>query len=131
MAQKVFIYACENTYGGLHGMYEIAVEEIDSIKEACMTAEEMSLNVMHSYSAIYEQYRDQAREMAEVDDYFYEEDAEDVYYSCLDEIIEENIYYSIYPIKDEYQNLSTKELYKYCLQEGYESFINKYCDEAI
>lgn len=137
MAQKVFIYACENTYGGFHGMYEIAVEEIDSIKEAHEIAEEMSLNVMDSYHVIIEDYRDQARELMEDEydnfdkDNMDMEEEEALFYSYMDEIIEENICYSIYLIKDKYQNLSVKELYNHYQREGYESFVNKYCDELL
>ena len=31
---RVYIYACEGTYGGLHGMNEVCVTEVETLQDA-------------------------------------------------------------------------------------------------
>ena len=45
----VYIFACEGSYGGLHGMYNEDVVEVQDIKEADEYGYEMAQDVVESY----------------------------------------------------------------------------------
>ena len=45
----VYIFACEGSYGGLHGMYEEDVIEVRNMEEANNYGYEMAQNVVESY----------------------------------------------------------------------------------
>ena len=45
----VYIFACEGSYGGLHGMYNEDVVEVQNIEEADEYGYEMALGVVESY----------------------------------------------------------------------------------
>ena len=45
----VYIFACEASYGGLHGMYEEDVIEVRNMEEANNYGYEMAQNVVESY----------------------------------------------------------------------------------
>ena len=46
----VYIFACESSYGGLHGMYDEDVVEVRDMEEADEYGHEMALNVIESYN---------------------------------------------------------------------------------
>ena len=45
----VYIFACESSYGGLHGMYNVDVVEVQDMEEANEYGYEMALGVVESY----------------------------------------------------------------------------------
>ena len=45
----VYIFACEASYGGLHGMYDADVVEVRDMEEANEYGYEMALGVVESY----------------------------------------------------------------------------------
>ena len=45
----VYIFACEASYGGLHGIYNADVVEVQDMKEANEYGYEMALDVVESY----------------------------------------------------------------------------------
>ena len=45
----VYIFACEGSYGGLHGMYNADVVEVQDMEEANEYGYEMALGVVESY----------------------------------------------------------------------------------
>lgn len=45
----VYIFACEGSYGGLHGMYNEDVVEVQNMEEANEYGYEMALDVVESY----------------------------------------------------------------------------------
>ena len=45
----VYIFACESSYGGLHGIYNEDVVEVQDIKEADEYGYEMAQDVVESY----------------------------------------------------------------------------------
>ena len=45
----VYIFACEGSYGGLHGIYDADVVEVRDIEEANEYGYEMALGVVESY----------------------------------------------------------------------------------
>ena len=45
----VYIFACEGSYSGLHGMYDADVVEVQDMEEANEYGYEMALGVVESY----------------------------------------------------------------------------------
>ena len=45
----VYIFACEGSYGGLHGIYDADVIEVQDMEEADEYGYEMALGVVESY----------------------------------------------------------------------------------
>ena len=45
----VYIFACEASYGGLHGIYDVDVVEVQDMEEANKYGYEMALGVVESY----------------------------------------------------------------------------------
>lgn len=104
---KVFIYAYEQSYGGLHGINDMCVCDIDSLDEINDIGLDMALGVIDSYSNIFE---------SEYDD---EEDYDDPTDFCC---------WEAYKIKDDI-NLSVDELDSICNELGDELFIEEYCNK--
>ena len=50
----VYIYACEASYGGLHGMYDEDVVEVRDMEEANAYGYEMAQGVIESYDCFDE-----------------------------------------------------------------------------
>lgn len=102
---KVFIYATEGLYQGLHGIYSQDVVEVDDIEEAKQIAIEMSDSLISDFGLEEE----------------YEDSNFDIEYNCL-----------VYSIRYEYENAYTcAELSDIAYNEGYEYFIEKYCGEEL
>ena len=57
---KLFIYAYDLIYGGLHGMYDYTFCEADSKKEAEEEAIDLSCGVIHSYHYIEDSLAEEA-----------------------------------------------------------------------
>ena len=51
----VYIFACETSYGGLHGMYEEDVIEVRNMEEANNYGYEMAQDVVESYGCFDEE----------------------------------------------------------------------------
>ena len=96
---KVFIYAYENTYGGMHGINTLAVYDVDTLAEADEIGFNMAQEVIESY------------------DFFDEADEE----------LLENCCWDVYVIKDEFQSMPTRELDTLCCNLGCDLFTDKYC----
>ena len=104
---RVFIYAYEQTYGGLHGIHDMCVCDIDSLDEINDIGLDMALGVVDSYFHVFEN---------EYDD---EENYDDPADFCC---------WEAYKIKDNI-NLSVDELDEICNALGDELFVEKYCDK--
>ena len=105
---KVFIYATEGIYQGLHGIENHEVVEIENLKEAEWIGQEMAESLIDEFG---------------LESDYYDEDGE------LDFDPEFN--YSIYAIADEYASMYIEELNDIADREGYETFIEKYCGEEL
>ena len=101
---KVFIYATEGIYQGLHGIYAQSVVEVDTPEEAEVIAWDLAGNL--------------------VDEFGLEEEYEESGF-------EPEFDYSIYRISDEYAKATVGELEDIACNEGHESFIKDYCVEEI
>lgn len=104
---RFVIYAYESTYGGLHGIYDICVTEINSLDEADDIGETMAYEVIDSYSHLFTN-----------DEEDYDEDEE---YEATSPEWE---YTRILP---KWDNIPTAELDAEAAELGYEKFVNKYC----
>ena len=105
--QRVFIYACEDSYGGLHGIEDMTVTEVSNLKVADEIGRDMSLGVIESYG-IREEYGE-----------------EDVEYDS-----DEGTCWEIYKIKEGIC-ISTSELDAECCNLGKEDFIEQYCEKEV
>ena len=102
---RFVIYAYESTYGGLHGIYDICVTEINSLDEADDIGKTMAYEVIDSYSHLFEPDPDEGDEEYEATSPEWE-------------------YTRILP---KWDNIPTAELDAEAAELGYEEFVNKYC----
>lgn len=100
MTHKVFIYAVEGMYQGLHGVYWQGVVEVDNRKEADDWGREMAYELIESYGLEEE----------------YEDSFIDYYSEC---------YWEVHEIKPTL--LSVKELDEICGDLDRDAFIEEYC----
>lgn len=126
------VIACEQMYGGLHGMVSYFVAEGTEEEVEEMAIEE-SYAIMEEFSSIMDDLQEAAREYLgwteeEFDEYIEDwnsaENAE--YAEVLNEIMQDNLEYEIYPIVKE-TNLSLEHLDN-LFNENPEGFIREYCN---
>ena len=99
---RFVIYAYESTYGGLHGIYDICVTEVNSLDEADHIGETMAYEVIDTYSHLF----------ANDEDEEYEATSPEWEYTR---------------ILPKWDNIPTAELDAEAAELGYEEFVNKYC----
>ena len=59
----VYIFACESSYGGLHGMYDEDVVEVRDMEEANEYGYEMAQGVVESYGYYFDEDEDIEQEL--------------------------------------------------------------------
>ena len=59
----VYIFACESSYGGLHGMYDENVVEVRDMEEANEYGYEMAEGVVESYNCFNDDEEDVEQEL--------------------------------------------------------------------
>lgn len=104
---RFVIYAYESTYGGLHGIYDICVTEVNSLDEVDNIGEAMAYEVIDSYSHLF--WSDE------------EEEDEDEEYEVTSPEWE---YARILP---KWDDIPTETLSAEATELGYKEFVNKYC----
>jgi len=126
------VIACEQMYGGMHGMVSYFVAEGTEEEVEEMAIDE-SYAIMEEYSSIMDDLEAAAaNEIGWDEDEFdeYMEDAtsgaDDEYTRALDEQMAENLQYEIYPIVKE-TNLSLEQLDNLFCRNP-EDFIREYCN---
>ena len=108
----VYIYSDETIYGGLYGMYDCGVYDVDSIDDANKIGRELAYDVVESYSCISENY-----------DY---DDDDDM------ETLDESLQWIIWTIKPEIlEKLGIDDLMKEFARLDRDSFVDMYCGERI
>ena len=126
------VIACEQMYGGLHGMVSYFVTEgpEEAAEEAAI---DESYAIMEEYSSIMEDLEAAAAEEIgwdedELDEYMEDSTSgvDDEYTRALNEQMRENLMYEIYPIVEE-TNLSLEQLDNLFCRNP-EEFIRKYCN---
>lgn len=91
------IYADENVYQGLHGMYDWTITQCDTEEEANEIAMSMSIDVMESYNEIMDDLYEEAGITLTDDTELSDEDL-----NRLDEVMQNNIDFIITPIPDDF-----------------------------
>ena len=104
---RVFIYATEGIYQGLHGISNQCVVEIKDTKEADEIGQEMAENLVEEYG---------------LEDEYYGDEDDDEY------MFDPEFNWNIYKIRDDVTE-SIEELDNIAYREGYETFIEEYCEE--
>ena len=119
---KYVIHACEQSYGGLHGIETCLVVEADDYSDVVDTACEASRELMGSYCFIEEALREQACFYCGVDEYDEEdEDLERAY----EDAVEENIDYSIWRVNEDcpYNRNEIDQM----IADDLEGFVEEFC----
>ena len=104
---RFVIYAYESTYGGLHGIYDICVTEVNSLDEADDIGETMAYEVIDSYSHLFTSEEEDCNEDGE-----YEATSPEWEYTR---------------ILPKWDDIPTETLDAEAAELGYEEFVNKYC----
>lgn len=121
---KIFIYACENFYGGLHGIEDFCVEELETYDKKLVRdiGIELSQDVIENYINVDRDYLD----CCGPEDF----DSEEDYWEAYNEAVGEHSEWYAYKIKDEFDNMTIKELEEIATRiTGPQSFIKEYCEE--
>ena len=110
---RVFVYACEEMYHGLHGIEDMRVVEVESVEEADEYGREMSADIIESFDTI-----------GDFDEYEDEEAYEEAFLDARE--------WYVYPIDEEKaKGLSIEELDRLASTEGRDYFVEEYCGEMF
>lgn len=121
MARYV-IFAADQIYKGLHGMFDIFIDEYGCDFDAALDARNASLEVIDSYSIITEYLDESASE--EVTEDMFDDEIHNIYW----ETYQEDIYFEYKEIdENKAKDYSINELNKIACEVGYEEFIEKFC----
>lgn len=100
---RIVIETTEGMYGGLHGLSNGAVFEVDDMSEADSLALELGYDLVDSYECLSEMYnREDDPESLELD-------------------------WTVDIVSPEFDNLSTQFLDTEYSKLGYDDFVDKYC----
>ena len=126
------VIACEQMYGGMHGMVSYFVAEGTEEEVEEMAIDE-SYAIMEEYSSIMDDLEAAAAyeigwDEDELDEYMEDSTsgADEEYTNVLNELMRENLQYEIYPIVKE-TNLSLEQLDN-LFGDDPEEFIREYCN---
>lgn len=115
--ERYAVYAIENMYQGLHGLYDFAIVDGDE-EDAEIQGSAMSYELITSYDCIFEDLEEEAGGDEEL----------------LEELIFEEICYEVYKIndsKEEIKKLSNRELEELFDEYGYDEFFEKFCEGVV
>ena len=123
------VFIAEGIYQGLHGIEQREIMEVSSLEEAHEIATEISLELMGSYSVVYEELEAEVQDEIDTNDTvnWTEERIE----KLRAEIYNENVYYDLYELDDEkikdktYEDLE-EELYNDFENSDFKEFLDKY-----
>lgn len=120
---RVFIYACENIYGGLHGINNLDVCEVKDLDEANEIGMDMSIEVCESYDDVLNQLEEDA------DCAVGEENRDtDEWCEAYNQALCENLNWYCEEINEEVAgSISTEELGRIACNLGDEEFVERYC----
>ena len=124
MIKKWAIYAGDLMYGGLHGMCEHFCVEAETEDVVCDIAHEASIQLIQSYSNIYDTLEMDAQEQAEDLDLMSRDDFDDL----LWEIIEEDVEFNYWQLNEKADEYSITDLDRMFCDDP-ERFISKFCVE--
>lgn len=108
----VYIYSDEAIYGGLYGMSDCGVYEVNNLEEANEIGHEQAYDVVESYSSISDSY-----------DY---DDDDDM------KALDESLQWVVWTIKPEIlEKLGIDDLMSESARQDRDSFVDMYCGERI
>lgn len=119
------IHAFEEKYGGYHGIEDWTIENCDNEEEAVSIARENSLEVINSYSLVYDELEDDIETFT--DENMSEDDIEEL----RSDIYNENIAYNIWKIDSDIIKEYDIDILEKWLNDDPEDFIEKYCDNEL
>lgn len=111
------IDAKEQIYGGMHGIRTLIVDNFEDVQEADECGIEASRDLIESHCLNYLK--------EEVESQIEEEDDFDYF---IEEAINDDIDFTVYKIKDEYQKQLPEDL-EGLFYEDSDEFIEKYCED--
>ena len=117
------IHAFDAIYGGLHGMEDWSIWDCKNYVEAESIAWENSLEIINSFSCIYEELETEVEE--NIDDDMSESDIEELHH----DIYKEDIAYDIWKIDEDIAKEYDINILENMLNNDPEDFIEKYCKE--
>jgi len=121
MARYVY-YACENIYGGLHGMNICGVVEANSEDEIADIARTAAYEIIESYSCIVDNLEETIAE------YITSDMSEDDIDALRSEIYAEDIDYAWHKIDETKAGIyTTKQLDTYAADTDYDYLISTFC----
>jgi len=110
------IDAREQIYGGLHGIMTLLVDDFENEEDAEDCGAEASRDLIESYC--YDDLKEQASyELSDGDDFD----------EFMEQLIEDDIDFTVYKIKDEYQKQLPEDL-ESLFYEDSDEFLEKYCE---
>lgn len=119
------IMAADNIYQGYHGLIDWSVWDCQNEEEAIEIARENSIEIINSYSCIYEELEETIQNYIDEDDKGMSEEEID---ELREEIYQEDISYSIYKIDADIAKEYDIDYLEKMLNRDPEDFIEKYCD---
>lgn len=122
---RVFVYSCEETYHGLHGIENMGVVEVATIQEADEWGRQMSEDIINSYSCVLEAIEEVADEVNE------DRDSEEWQEAYEEELIQHLEWYVYHINEDVAKDIPTEELDAIANHLGQEEFIEEYCDGEV
>ena len=124
MLTKYYIFAADDMYQGLHGMYEVDIVEVADESELNDIAVAMSYEVMESYGEIMERLEDATAESCDCDGD--SEEFDQAYEDAFEDVCADDLYYYWYKIKPEFCGYTCDDL-KVVAVDSYEDFEKDYC----
>lgn len=122
------IYACEQRYGGLHGIYDYRIEYGITEQKANEIGHEISINIMEAYTCIMEDLQEEARcsvERGTLNDNEYEV----LIYEVISELEEENAEWSVYKLRDNLTQEDKEQISALIHRNDWEEIIKQYGEE--
>ena len=119
------IHAFEEKYGGYHGIEDWSIENCDNEKEAISIARENSMEVINSYSLVYDELED------DIETFTDESMSEDDIEQLRSDIYNEDIAYEIWEIDSDIIKEYDIDTLEKWLNNDPEDFIEKYCNNEL
>lgn len=119
------IHAFEEKYGGYYGIEDWSIENCDNEKEAVSIARENSIEVINSYSLVYDELEDDIETFT--DENMSKDDIEEL----RSDIYNEDIAYEIWEIDSDIIREYDIDTLEKWLNDDPEDFIEKYCNNEL
>jgi hypothetical protein len=116
---RFFVYAYENIYGGLHGIYDFDIVHADSMEDANLIGRDMAINLIETNDALMNIFEAKA-------DLVGPEDSQE-WNEALDEAIENDAKWEVYEIDEEAAHDVSDFILSVRFMGDVEEFVDNYC----